>query len=237
MSLHLPQSGKDGCKEYFQSTEVIPKNSQEHCCPTPDHRHQKIELHLLWCFADFPLNPWSGWGKWFISIPVHLAGWDLHCTLKFSELGALKPANICARVWHLFKGFGDQGLMQMQSEASGVSIHWIILWQRRIWGLIHQNSAFVKRVCLYSSDLVRNHIHYLRLYTVFLPKSPKCFLANLELQWIHSFRSMQSSLLRPPPNGMDLFRRMYSPRRSHLLQEPLLYFWREGWLLRLFPNA
>lgn len=58
--------------------------------------------------------------------------------------------------------------MHLQSEGSGVSIHSIILWQRKSWGLTHQNSAFVKEDCLYSSDLVHNHIHYLDLYNVFL---------------------------------------------------------------------
>lgn len=155
-------------KSTSRPIKVIQKNTLEHCCPTLVHRHQKDRIAPALMLANFTLNSCVWMRQLVYGIPMHLAGRDLHCTLNSIDLDVSKPANTCARVWHLFKGFRNQGFMHLQSEGSGVSIHSIILWQRKSWGLTHQNSAFVKEDCLYSSDLVHNHIHYLDLYNVFL---------------------------------------------------------------------
>lgn len=96
MNLHLPGVVKDACKECSQTYKSYTNrfSSLEHCCSTPDHRHQRTDLHLLWCLLIFLWTPEPGWDKWFMGVP----GWDHQSTLKFSGPWCLEASQ------HMCKG-------------------------------------------------------------------------------------------------------------------------------------
>lgn len=195
-------------------TKVIQKNYLEHCCSTPDHRHQRIELHLLWCLLIFFWIPEPGWDKWFMGFQCTSQGGITTAPWNVVDLGASKLANTYARVWHWLK--------HLEIEVS-------CTYNKRLWCQYSLNYPLAKKelgidrsktlplwngsVCTVLIWLII--IFIIWIYTLPFAHVAKVLLANLELQWINSFRSTQSSPLRPPLNVVDLFRRKkYFLKRS-----------------------